>query len=350
VNGEEQTCTQAHVMPPGSLFCPQCGEPARQAPARESAATFSPEAESVVHSFPATPADQLRTAGTDVPRRKGRRLLGVVLALTLVGGVAAAGWFFLLRTTDEDRYVTELKTSGLLAGFATTEVAIAQGHAFCTKLETATLTQGYRRQRIAVKNLCPEFLAGFVVLPTPMEQQGELTRKLRLDGLGGKFSSDAAAVAHATSFCQKLDDGGVQQGVQEDAIAVSVYCKKYTAGFKTLHPILVKGSIELLDYDPSTYYPSISGGASSCEGDGGYADITTGTEVVVQNAQGTVLTTTQLGRGTGLPPITCEFKFAFTVMDGEVGKYSITVADRGELHYTAAQLKVPRTVELTIGE
>jgi hypothetical protein len=183
----------------------------------------------------------------------------------------------------------------------------------------------------------------------PQYQQQKLTTALREQGLAGQFSSDAAAVAHAQSVCRSLDNGGAQQGPKEDAVAISIYCGKYESGFKVLTPIEVEGSFTLNDSDPSVYSTSITGDSSSCQGGGGYSDISPGAEVVVKNGSGTVLTTTQLGTGTGSPPTDCEFKFAFTVMDGSESGYSITVSHRGELHFTPAKLKIPNAVALTLG-
>ena len=188
----------------------------------------------------------------------------------------------------------------------------------------------------------------WIAFVAPQRQQQKLVTTLRDQGLAGQFSSDAAAVAHAQSVCRSLDNGGAQQGPKEDAIAVSIYCGKYESGFKVLTPIEVAGSITLNDTNPSTYIPSITGDSSSCQGAGGYSDISPGTEVVVKNGSGTVLTTTQLDVGSGAPPVDCQFKFSFTVMDGE-SDYSVTISHRGELHYTAAQLKIPDSVAITLG-
>jgi hypothetical protein len=71
--------------------------------------------------------------------------------------------------------------------------------------------------------------------------------------------------------------------------------------------------------------------------------------VVAKNSAGDVLTTTTLGRGRGSTPYHCEFGFSFTVMDGEKGGYVVTVSHRGDLHFTAAKLKLPDAVGLTLG-
>jgi hypothetical protein len=284
------------------------------------------------------------------PGRRARRLwrtLAVVVAFVVVA--AGAAWWFVLRETNEDRYLAELESTGLIKGLGNDDSALAQGNAFCAGLHSGKENAGYKSQRIAVKHLCPEFLDGFTVVPTPEEQAASLTEQLRAKGLGGTFPSDAAAVAHAKTVCSGLDEGQPQQGPEEDAIAVSVYCDKYAAGFKTLHPIEVAGSFTLIDTSGSYYFQSIEGGPSGCYGASGYSDIGPGTEVVVKNDEGTTLTTANLGTGKGSPPVRCAFDFKFTVMDGESG-YTISVGRRGDLHYTAAQLKLPDSVALTLGD
>ena len=201
---------------------------------------------------------------------------------------------------------------------------------------------------LAIALLLSATAAFWFAIGAPQYQQQQLTTALRDQGLASQFSSDAAAVAHAQSVCRNLDNGGAQHGPKEDVIAVSIY-SKYESGFTTLSPIEVEGSFTLNDSDPLTYSPSITADSNSCQGAGGYSDISPGTEVLVENGSGTVLTTTNLGVGTGSPPTECEFTFSFTVMDGSESGYSVTISHRGELHYTAAQLKIPNEVASTMG-
>ena len=44
-------------------------------------------------------------------------------------------------------------------------------------------------------------------------------------GLAGQFNSDANAIAHGKQVCRQLDDGGPQQGLTADKIAVDAYCQ-----------------------------------------------------------------------------------------------------------------------------
>lgn len=345
----ERLCLQGHPMPEGARYCPLCGMAVDDLDTRSAAeAPLADDTNLLPMPEPVSPPEP---EGAPSPRPKRRRRWWVAgfLCVALLLGATVAVWFFAFRTTDEDRYLSDLSKAHLLADFGTADAAVAKGEAFCSKLSAGAPTSGYKSQQIAVAHFCPQFLTGFSVVPTPQEQQQALTTTLRERGLGGRFVSDAAAVAYAENICRSLDSGGVQQGPGEDAVAVSIYCNKYESGFKTLLPIKVDGTFTLRDLTPSIYVTSITGSNSSCEGAGGYSDISSGTEVVVKNSSGKVLTTTQLGVGTGYPPVECEFKFSFTVMDGSDGGYSVTVSHRGELHYTAAQLKIPNEVAVSMG-
>lgn len=337
-------CPNGHQLTSATKFCPDCGAPVGPSPAEIRSEGVSlgvvPEA-SAVEQEPSKPR-----------RRRSRRPLVIAMALLLVLGLAgaASAWALVYRETDEDRYLAALKDAAVLDQYGSVEVALAQGNAFCTGLRAGDQARGYQREAIAVDHLCPEFSEGFEVVPTPEELSLQLTTRLRDEGLGGEFANDAAAVAHARNVCASLKQGGEQEGPEVDAVAVEVYCPAYASGFKTLRPIKVKGSFTLSDTSSSIYFQSITGSNRDCEGDSGYGDIAPGTEVVVKDNAGTVLTTTQLGRGQGFPPVLCKFRFSFTVMDGAEGGYVISVADRGDLHYSAAQLKVPGSVAITLGD
>jgi hypothetical protein len=339
-------CPNGHELANATKFCPECGA---------SLSTAMPQGDPQ-QSAVADPADSIELGSASEPtppkRRKSRRPLLIAVAILLVLGVAGAvgAWAFVYRETAEDRYLASLESAAVMDQYGSSEVALAQGQAFCTGLRAGDQARGYQREAIAVDHLCPEFSDGFEVVPTPEELAIQLTAKLREEGLGGEFASDAAAVAHARNVCTSLKQGGPQQGPEVDAVAVEIYCPAYASGFKTLRPINVKGSFTLRDTSSSIYYQSIVGSNGDCEGDSGYGDITPGTEVVVKDNSGTVLTTTQLGSGRGFPPVMCKFRFSFTVMDGAEGGYVISVADRGDLHYSAAQLKVPGSVAITLGD
>jgi hypothetical protein len=354
----EPTCLNGHIVPSDAEYCPKCGARAAET---NSATTTAAEQDTQRSNPSAGPEfrpswdftvvpDSTVTAPTSPRPRRRRKAFILIAAVTALILVVAGliGWSLIGRPSTDDHYVQALRTAGLLDDFGGPDSAVAQGRAFCTKLSAGGEATGYKSQQIATLYYCKQFSKNFVVIPTPEEQQRNLTTALREAGLGGTFPSDAAAVASAKSVCRKLDRGGSQQGPQVAEIAVSVYCPDYTSGFKTLRPIHVRGSFELTDTD--VYYSNIDFSAFGCEGTGGYSDIGPGTEVVVKDNAGKVLTTTTLGSGSGSRyGFTCRFHFAFTVMDGAEGGYVVTVSDRGNLHYSASQLQIPGDVAVTLG-
>jgi Protein of unknown function (DUF732) len=256
--------------------------------------------------------------------------------------------FSVVPTPEElrEKFYADLQAQNLAGDYTSMEAAVAAAQSFCAGLRNGKPAEGYKSQLVGVKYYCPQFADAFTVIPTPQEQEAVYTAKLRNAGLGGTYPSDAAAVAHAHAVCQALDAGGPQKGPQEDGIDVSVYCHKYSAGFQVLHPIKVDGPFELID---TSYYSSgIAAVNGRCQGQGPYSDIFTGQEVFVKNGDGKILTRTVLGRGDG-NTMHCTFGFRFTVMDGE-DDYVVSVSHRGDVHYTAAQLKIPGSVGVTLGD
>lgn len=160
---------------------------------------------------------------------------------------------------------------------------------------------------------------------------------LRASEFSGEFNSDANAVAHGKQVCRTLEDGAPQQGLPADEIAVSYYCPQFSEGFHVLETITVNGSISLKDDSPNYYSPSISVSGSSCSGSGGYSDIDQGTQVIVKNGKGDILTTTVLEQGTG-GIYQCSFPFSFDIKEGE-DRYIVTVSHRGDMSYSFGDLK-----------
>lgn len=368
---EQASCPNGHEAPKGALFCPQCAAPlpasvttmegdplspvppttdGMNAPIRDGEPAMQNASDQLAGT--SASAASIPTGEQSAPHGKSRRkrLLAAAVAVVLLAGAAGCAWWFLVRETDEDRYLAALVSGGFDNQFATPEVALATGEAFCASLAGGADTEGFDYEKVAVTELCPQFADAFKVLPTPEQLAAQYADLLREKGLGGKFGSDAAAVTHAQAICRGLDEGAAQQGPEVDAIAVSVYCPQYESGFKTLFPIKVLATFTLYESDPSVYYPSIEGQESDCTGTGGYADISEQREVRIVNSSGDLLTTANLGRGKGTPPYMCEFPFKFTVMDGEKGGYMIEVGDRGSIHFSAAQLKMPKAVQITLGE
>lgn len=83
-----------------------------------------------------------------------------------------------------------------------------------------------------------------------------------------------------------------------------------------------------------------------CTVGGGYADIKTGTQVVIKDAVGKVLATTVLGVGTGDGGRGCRFPFRVDVPRGS-DFYGVDLGRRGVVQFTADQMA--DGVHLTIG-
>jgi hypothetical protein len=169
---------------------------------------------------------------------------------------------------------------------------------------------------------------------------------VRQAGLSGEFNSNANAIAHGRQVCRKLADGGPQQGMPVDQVAVEYYCPQFAEGFHVLETATITGSFTLKDDSPSYAYPSIKVSAASCTGAGGYSDIGAGTQVTVKNGKGDVLTTSELQPGEG-GSLRCSFPFTFNVTEGE-DRYIVSVGRRGELSFSFGELK-SRGVALFLG-
>ena len=169
---------------------------------------------------------------------------------------------------------------------------------------------------------------------------------LRQSDLAGEFNSDANAIAHGKQVCRQLEDGGKQQGMPVDQVAVEYYCPQFSEGFHILEKVTVTGSFALRDESPNAYAPAITVSSSSCSGSGGYGDIDEGTQVTVKNGKGDTLTTTSLEAGEGGRYL-CTFKFSFDITEGE-DRYVVSVSRRGEMSYSFADLKA-NGVTLVLG-
>jgi len=155
-------------------------------------------------------------------------------------------------------------------------------------------------------------------------------------GLAGQFNSDANAIAHGKQVCRQLDDGGPQQGLNADKIAVDAYCPQFSKGFHILETATVTGTFVLTGGDSSVDISSIESDGTSCHGVNGYSDIDRNTQVIVRNGRGEILGTTPLGDGHG-DDLTCTFSFSFPVTEGQ-DRYVVSVSHRGDFIYTFNQL------------
>jgi hypothetical protein len=174
----------------------------------------------------------------------------------------------------------------------------------------------------------------------------EYLSALKDSGLGGGFNSDANALAHARQVCKELDDGGAQQGPAADKLAVDTYCPRFSQGFHVLESATVAGNFVLIETS-KTYISSIASDGTNCHGVHGYSDIGKGTQVIVKNGKGEILTTAPLGDGHGTDT-TCAFPFSFPITEGQ-DRYVLSVGRRGEFSYSFEQLQ-QHGVEIHLGD
>jgi hypothetical protein len=169
---------------------------------------------------------------------------------------------------------------------------------------------------------------------------------LKDSGLAGQFNSNANALAHGRQVCKQLDDGGPQQGLVADKIAVDAFCPRFSEGFHILETATVSGIFVLIDTKSDTDISSIASDGTSCNGTGGYSDIGRGTPVTVKNGKGEILAATSLGEGRA-GDVTCTFSFSFPVTEGQ-DRYVVSVGHRGDFSHTFEQLQ-KQGVEIRLG-
>jgi hypothetical protein len=160
---------------------------------------------------------------------------------------------------------------------------------------------------------------------------------LRDAGWGGAFTSDADAVAHGRQVCAQLDDGGPQQGLPADKIAVDQFCPRFSDGFRVLETATVSGTFVLVDATARTGISSISMSGTSCQGTDGFSDIDRNTQLIVKNGEGKTLAATALGEG-HREDGTCTYSFTFPITEGQ-DRYVVSVSHRGEFTYSFEQLQ-----------
>lgn len=103
--------------------------------------------------------------------------------------------------------------------------------------------------------------------------------------------------------------------------------------------LTVSGSLELVDFD--THY-------SGCVGQGGYADIKQGSQVVVTDGSGKTVGLGALTSGspTGTREM-CRYYFKVEGVPGDLDYYGIEVAHRGRVQYSKAD--IAREVRISLG-
>ncbi|KWX21715.1 hypothetical protein AFM11_24070 [Mycolicibacterium wolinskyi] len=178
---------------------------------------------------------------------------------------------------------------------------------------------------------------------SPLPPEARYLSSLKDAGLTDQFNSDANAVAHGRQVCRQLEDGGPQQGLHADKIAVDAFCPDFAHGFHILETASVPGTFVLID---TAGTDAIASDGSSCEGANGYADVGPTTPVIVKSGKGEILTTTSLGEGKG-GNANCTFSFTFPITEGQ-DRYVVCIGRRGEFIYTFEQLR-SRGVQVSLG-
>ena len=169
---------------------------------------------------------------------------------------------------------------------------------------------------------------------------------LKDSGFANTYNSDANAVAHGRQVCRQLDDGGPQQGVAADKLAVDAFCPQFSEGFHILETATASGTFVLSDAS-KTYVSSIESDGTTCHGVRGYSDVGSGTQVMVKNGKGEILASTSLGEGHG-DDVNCKFSFSFPITEGQ-DRYVVSVGHRGEFSYSFEQLR-RGGIEIHLGE
>lgn len=92
-------------------------------------------------------------------------------------------------------------------------------------------------------------------------------------------------------------------------------------------------------YGTMFLYSTNVSSAGGCSGKGGYSDISDGTAVVIRDASGTTIGTTELVEGSKASG-GCTFSFYATV-PGKSEYYSVEVSHRGEVQLDKDEIKIP---------
>lgn len=109
----------------------------------------------------------------------------------------------------------------------------------------------------------------------------------------------------------------------------------------------ITGTFDLIDTSGISSGISFLGG--TCEGDGGYGDISAGTNVSLKDGDGKLLASTSLGPGSGSTS-RCTFEFEFQNVP-EVSFYTVEVGRRGQITNSLADMKAAGwTFALTMGD
>ena len=186
-----------------------------------------------------------------------------------------------------------------------------------------------------------------VLLPGPHRNSPEESylSSLRDGGFTGQFNSEANALAHGRQVCKQLEEGGPQQGLPADKLAVDAFCPQFNGGFRILETANAPGTFVLTDSSANEYTKAINSDGKTCAGAGGYSDVGPQMQVIVRNGKGEILAVTALGTGTG-NAASCRFSFGFPITEGQ-DRYVVSVGHRGDFSYSFVQLQ--QGIEIQLG-
>ena len=98
-----------------------------------------------------------------------------------------------------------------------------------------------------------------VLLPGPHRNSPEESylSSLRDGGFTGQFNSEANALAHGRQVCKQLEEGGPQQGLPADKLAVDAFCPQFNGGFRILETANATGTFVLTDSSANEYTKAV---------------------------------------------------------------------------------------------
>jgi hypothetical protein len=96
----------------------------------------------------------------------------------------------------------------------------------------------------------------------------------------------------------------------------------------------LSGSVTVRDSDERN--PSVLVLDTWCGTRGGYADISSGADVIVKDGEGVVIALSELSRGTAVSATSCRFDFIVELPSSDF--YSFNIGNRNEVTYSKADL------------
>jgi serine/threonine-protein kinase len=109
----------------------------------------------------------------------------------------------------------------------------------------------------------------------------------------------------------------------------------------------VAGTFVLTDTDTNS--SGITTFGSTCEGSGGYSDLSAGVSVILKDENDKTIATTSLGEGTGNSAV-CTFHFTLADVPDNATFYNTQISHRGTVSFSHADMvKNGWTVELSMG-